>query len=399
MSKNRSTANEIEIANTSLSPKPPNPPNPPNPPMNPLNPVNFDNKLKRDRLHHHHDNNNSNNSPWQRCPTTLNCICSLSINKSDDIRKKHLFESSWISLMTNKKTGTVGSIFCINLNDRDDRMRDAAEQFHRYGLCRLVVFYRAQRMTKEMALQNNVKHASVWGCWDSHREVCRAVIKNPTKNKTLIFEDDVKFIPRFTTVDMIQRCADTELPLNWDVFFLGHLPCSSRLMSTSFLSSETCHINLFKTHSLLTHAYLLSEKGCRQIAESDFVYTSKIMGYEIGIDNFICDYLQQYAVYPQFARQSGSPSDNLNTWLQIIFCPFGQKLLGSHTFVFETVVHSLILIKLMVVMLTISYLIERFLISSNKKQNKISSSFTKKIAIVFLIAILVLWLVAAVAFY
>jgi len=113
----------------------------------------------------------------------------------------------------------------------------------------------------------------------------------------VIFEDDIQFGNfSFEALDDAVRFLESEV--EWDIFFFGCFVKACR--STGFRS--VCKIR----YQCAAHAYAVS----RRFAET----LSKIPWQGIAFDDVIRSLSSPhlYAVYPSFAFQNGSSSDNHN---------------------------------------------------------------------------------------
>ncbi|MBW1866910.1 MAG: glycosyltransferase family 25 protein [Deltaproteobacteria bacterium] len=176
-------------------------------------------------------------------------------------------------------------IFCISVDDRIDRQKQAKAQFDRVGLSSLVEFLFVKRHPEDCEQ----------GIYESHL-LCIKKALDAGADTILIFEDDIIF-DRFTP-EILETCvgflsSDTE----WKLFFMGCLVKKSR--KTGIRS-----IRKIKYRSL-THAYVLNKKSAKQILGKKWggiAYDAMLRTVNGGI----------YALYPSFAFQSNSPTDNRN---------------------------------------------------------------------------------------
>jgi hypothetical protein len=220
--------------------------------------------------HHHTDNAIS----FQACPPSASCRHCASPENSAS------FDWSQIDIA-----------YCISLQDREDRARNAAVEFHRVGLCRKVVFYRpARHPTKPIA-----------GIWESHRRVLSHALMLGYRN-ALVFEDDVVFARWFGPRS--NRClnrAIRQLPEDWHLLYLGHWPIRMRFVSRHLVS----------TSSACTHAYLASNRLMRFLASHPYVHQAAIPRIGRGIDAVFAKLPDAYAFFPMVATQSASRSDHI----------------------------------------------------------------------------------------
>ena len=76
----------------------------------------------------------------------------------------------------------IDAAYCISVRERQDRVRSAAAQFHRVGLCKNIKFYRPQRNADN----------SIVGIWESHRAILSHALKEGYRT-VLVSENDVCF--------------------------------------------------------------------------------------------------------------------------------------------------------------------------------------------------------------
>jgi len=61
----------------------------------------------------------------------------------------------------------IDATYCTSVRERQDRVRSAADQFHRVGLCKNIKFYRPQRNSDN----------PIVGIWESHRAILSHALK------------------------------------------------------------------------------------------------------------------------------------------------------------------------------------------------------------------------------
>lgn len=107
--------------------------------------------------------------------------------------------------------GPLDAIYCISLQEQQDRRDAAARHFRDIGLTS-VTFYRPRRgLHPPRAI------------WTSHREVARRALAMGHK-RVLILEDDARL--RITAAALRKRLdkAFARLPAHWNCLYLGHFP-------------------------------------------------------------------------------------------------------------------------------------------------------------------------------
>jgi GR25 family glycosyltransferase involved in LPS biosynthesis len=176
-----------------------------------------------------------------------------------------------------------GKIYCISLVERTDRRERAAREFAAVGLGERVEFHVVP------------KHRDPeQGCYESHLACMKKGVESGAE-RILIFEDDIQF-DRFRTETLENAIAFFENQPNWHMLFLGGMVRRSR---------RTPHPGILKIrYRSLTHAYVIRRDfAAVQIAKP---------WHGVPFDDFLRDLAddRSYAVYPSFAFQSDSRSDN-----------------------------------------------------------------------------------------
>ena len=186
----------------------------------------------------------------------------------------------------------LDAAYCISLKTRDDRVAEAAAEFHKVGLCQRVVFYRPDKHPTNGFI----------GSWASHRDVAMDALERGCE-RTLICEDDVLFTRRIRpgTLRAIERALHA-LPPDWLIFFLGHWP----------LAAYFVRHNVLRTSSGCSHAYIASPHLLRWLRDhpwgSPGLQFSRIAGK--GVDSAYAKLPETYALFPMLAIQRVSASDN-----------------------------------------------------------------------------------------
>ena len=175
-------------------------------------------------------------------------------------------------------------IYCISLYERVDRREQAKAQFRAVGLADRVEFVVVKKHPVDCEQ----------GIYESHILFMEKGIRALSGN-IVIFEDDVVF-DRFNP-DTLGKCIDfLETNSDWKIMFLG---CMVKK------SAKTDNRSVLKvSFRSLSHAYVLT----REFAET----IVKIPWQKIPFDDMLRDIKddRMYAVYPSFAFQSDSRSDN-----------------------------------------------------------------------------------------
>jgi len=175
-------------------------------------------------------------------------------------------------------------IYCISLAERSDRRAEAAAQFARVGLGERVEFVVVQKHPTDCEQ----------GIYESHL-LCIARGLARGAEQMLIFEDDILF-DGFTTAALERCIAFLAAEPGWHMFFLGCMVKASR--RTTFPGVVQIR------YRSLAHAYAIH----RRFAERLVAHPWQGVPY----DDLLRDMKDErsFALYPSFAFQSNSPSDN-----------------------------------------------------------------------------------------
>ena len=191
--------------------------------------------------------------------------------------------------------------FCISLQERPDRFAAACAQAHDWGLCRVMMFYRPRRSTVGERARDAVSPscAGPQGIWESHRAVCRLAADRGLQ-RTLIFEDDFHMLQKQVRPERLRKVGRDvrRLPDGWDTMFLGHAPIFGLPVAGLW---PPC---VFRTWSMLAHAYVMSAKGTRKLAGCSYVDARRRSGRPRILDAWMQHNFRCYAVYPQMVVQA-----------------------------------------------------------------------------------------------
>ncbi len=174
-------------------------------------------------------------------------------------------------------------IYCISLDERTDRRREAKLQFDRIGLLERV----------EFVIVKKHPHNIEQGIFESHLTCIENGIRAGA-DTIVVFEDDVLF-ERFSPTGL-KNCVDfLSTDPHWNALYFGCLVSGSKKTQN--------HSVLKIKYRCLTHAYVFSRKFAESLV--------KISWREIPFDDLLCALNDEfYAIYPSFAFQSNSRSDN-----------------------------------------------------------------------------------------
>ncbi|HWR97406.1 MAG TPA: hypothetical protein VN317_03220 [Candidatus Methanoperedens sp.] len=175
-------------------------------------------------------------------------------------------------------------IYCISLAERSDRRAEAAAQFARVGLAERVEFVVVQKHPTDREQ----------GMYESHL-LCLTRGLAQGAEQMLIFEDDI-FFDGFTPAALERCTAFLAAEPCWHMFFLGCMVKASR--RTTFPGVVQIR------YRSLAHAYAIH----RRFAERIVARPSQ----GVSFDDLVRDMKDErtFALYPSFAFQSNSRSDN-----------------------------------------------------------------------------------------
>ncbi len=174
-------------------------------------------------------------------------------------------------------------IYCITLETRSDRRKQAEKQFADAGLLHRVEFICV------------AKHPvnQVEGIFQSHMFCLNKGLQEKARN-ILVFEDDV-FFQGFNGAVLREVCRRLNSGIKWDALFLGCITDGSQ---------KTGIRNLAKiTYRCLAHAYALNQPFAEHIVQQNW--------NNIPFDEMLRrENREFYALYPMCAFQGRAGSDN-----------------------------------------------------------------------------------------
>lgn len=174
-------------------------------------------------------------------------------------------------------------IYCISIDEREDRRASARIQFSRVGLADRVEFVIVGKHPLD----------SEQGIYESHIKCIKMGLENGART-TLIFEDDIIF-NRFNRRALANCVSFVSENRDWGLFFLGCLVSGSR-------KTENSSVVKVKYRSL-AHAYAVERRMAEKLADKPWQHVA----YD-AILRSMGD--KSYAAYPSFAFQSNSATDN-----------------------------------------------------------------------------------------
>jgi hypothetical protein len=199
------------------------------------------------------------------------------------------------------------SVWCICLEERDDRHQAVLKEFKKVGLLDRVNFHRPKRDPNGGRI----------GSWDSHIHCM-----SQKENIKLIFEDDIKFQDGWEAgmVDVI-KFLKTNYLKDWDLLRLGGV------IQSYDRTSNVQSIHLCKTWNI--HAYFINPNGLKKISKT---YDN----YPHMLDDYIIEALDKdYITYPDIVIQKNDENGSDNQWAILYGGNIIQMLIqGKYTWEF-----------------------------------------------------------------
>jgi hypothetical protein len=175
-------------------------------------------------------------------------------------------------------------IYCISLSNRPDRYERARSEFAGVGLLDLVEFVIVEKHPED----------SERGIYESHLTCLRAGLAAGAE-KIAVFEDDIVFT-RFSAKRLQRAIRFMESSRDWAAFFFGCFVNSSR--KTQFPS--VIKIN----YRCMAHGYVVNRDFALRLVDTEW----RGVSYDDFLRSIAAD--RFYSIYPSFAFQSDSPTDN-----------------------------------------------------------------------------------------
>jgi GR25 family glycosyltransferase involved in LPS biosynthesis len=179
--------------------------------------------------------------------------------------------------------GYFDKFYCISIEERADRRAEAKAQFGKVGLADKV----------EFIIVKGHPHNCEKGIYQSHMACIKKGLQAGARN-IVIFEDDILF-DRFSSAGLENSTDFLSGIERWNALFFGCLVSHSR-------RTETKSVLKIKYRSL-AHAYVLNRPFAELLVKTPWQETP----YDHLLSSFDDGF---YAVYPSFAFQSNSLTDN-----------------------------------------------------------------------------------------
>ena len=215
-----------------------------------------------------------------------------------DLRLTHMVESIVFSIPESSNITNKIKTVLINLDDREDRLKDSTKECHKIGLYnfeRFSAIKNVQLINPLKAWKKNINYIrSASGCKMSHLEILKKYA-NCSEEYIMILEDDVVF--EENTITNLNLALISLQNIEWDILYLG-----TNLKKKK--DAIKINDNLLKIDSsLTTTAQIFKKNDINKIIKV-------IEESEIEIDNTYNEYLKnKYCVYPMCVYQRVSYSD------------------------------------------------------------------------------------------
>ena len=174
--------------------------------------------------------------------------------------------------------------YCISIEERADRRADAKVQFEKVGLADKVEFVIVERHPSNREE----------GIYESHMACIKKGLQAGAKN-IVIFEDDILF-DRFSPASLKNSVDFLSGIDQWNALFFGCLVSGSKKTGNKSV--------LEIKYRCLAHGYVLNRRFAEGLVNTPW----QEIPYDYLLHNFTEGF---YAVYPSFAFQSNSLTDNI----------------------------------------------------------------------------------------
>jgi len=180
-----------------------------------------------------------------------------------------------------------GKVFVINIKERTDRRESATRELNSIGITDINWFDAIK--TKKGYVGCALSHLAVL-------EQCKGL------NRFTIFEDDIQFL-KYGSVSPLRHIekAYNQLPINWDILYLG----ANILSSFKKYSDNLCRLK----DAYCNHALIYNNP-----AVCDYVLSQKdsIRKIDVFFQHYVQELFNCFIVNPMIATQADSYSDIVN---------------------------------------------------------------------------------------
>lgn len=152
-------------------------------------------------------------------------------------------------------------IYCINLDHRTDRWQECCDIFNQYNIINKVERFPAIQYKHQDSRYS--KAMGQLGCSASHFEITRNALERNLENY-LVLEDDFYFLDKPEILFNKLNNSLKQLPLDWNMFYLGaNLDSSYGLYPIEKYSENLLKLNSCHT----THAFSVNKNLYEKILE------------------------------------------------------------------------------------------------------------------------------------
>ena len=183
-------------------------------------------------------------------------------------------------------------LFCINLDSRPDRWEESKIEFSKMGVLDRII-----RVP-------GVLHSKPFYCCHLSHAKCLEISLEKVADKILIFEDDVEFFPE-AYENLTQ--AVIELPLDWDMFYLG----ANLDKYEAYQESE--HI-IRLTGAFSTHAYAVKNTLFNELLKINL--DPEVGNNDVCFANIVHPIYNCFMTWPLVAGQRKNYSDIQKTVME-----------------------------------------------------------------------------------
>lgn len=180
----------------------------------------------------------------------------------------------------------IGPVYCINLRNRKDRLKEVSRIFDKL------------KVNVNYHIVDKHPEGGTHGCFNSHIEIITDAYKKGYE-RCVIFEDDIVLTEGYNKKQLRKCIRFMNKNKTWNIFYLGVLP-DIRKSQTQIVEN-----NIYKLSGICTHAYVIHKRLMEKLIGLKYI--------GIPIDYLYMQLNECYAVYPTMFFQGLSPSDIAST--------------------------------------------------------------------------------------
>lgn len=216
----------------------------------------------------------------------------------------------------------IDNVYIINMDKDSERLKKVTKECNKFNIkFKRFSGINSNKLSKEEKNKYITKFCQTYctngmiGCGLSHIKIYEDIINN-NYNNVLILEDDVYFVDNF---HHILNNAVKEIPNDYDILYLGSIGSSSKETYYDYnyflklLNNKNKIKNNYKNifcpeFPLGTHAYIISNKGCKNILNT-IPKVNFHIDWQISLNN---KNLNIYATNEKIVYQLWEESNNSN---------------------------------------------------------------------------------------